>query len=224
MKPKVWLALGGEAVVFALLLFGVADTVRWGGAWLFLAVFFGAALLITLRLARDDPALLDERMKPLAQKDQPPWDRFVLTFMFLAFIGWLVLMALDARHGWSSVPVALQLLGAIGVALAMAICGSAFRANTFLAPVVRIQQERAQTVVSTGPYAVLRHPMYAGALLLFLATPLNLGSWWGLAGSGVLGLGLVVRTALEDRELHRRLAGYPDYAARVRWRLLPHVW
>ncbi|RLT43999.1 MAG: isoprenylcysteine carboxylmethyltransferase family protein [Chloroflexi bacterium] len=128
------------------------------------------------------------------------------------------------RFRWSMVPMFVQALGAVGEVVAFAIIGRVFRENTFLAPVVRVQEERGQTVVSTGPYAVVRHPMYAGALILFLATPLLLGSWWGLAAAVALTAAMSLRIPLEERELRRSLPGYAEYALRVRYRLLPGVW
>jgi protein-S-isoprenylcysteine O-methyltransferase Ste14 len=225
MPTKVWIALGAEAVVFGALLFGGAGTFRWPAAWAFLFLFFTAAVLITLMIARHDPALLDERMKPIVQKDQPLWDRIIMSAVFVLFIGWLVLMGLDAvRFGWSVMPAWLQAIGGAGVALSMWLCSRVFRENTFLAPVVKIQSDRGQTVISTGPYAVVRHPMYAAALILFPSIAIMLGSWYGVATTIILASALVVRTALEDRELHRKLDGYPEYAARVRSRLIPRIW
>jgi protein-S-isoprenylcysteine O-methyltransferase Ste14 len=138
---------------------------------------------------------------------------------------WLVLMALDAgRFGWSRMPVWAQAIGAILIALCMTIACLAFRENSYAAPVVKIARERGHRVVSTGPYACVRHPMYAGALLFFVGTPLLLGSWYGLAAALVLVALLVTRTVMEERTLTDELPGYPEYAARVRWRLAPGIW
>ncbi len=224
MPFKVALAIVGEAAFFAAVLFGCAGTLRWTAGWGFLVVFFGAASLITLDVARHDPALLEERMQPLIQRVQPVWDRVLIATMGVLFFGWLALMGLDARFGWSRVPTPLQWLGLLGVAAGMWVAGRAFRANPFLAPVVRVQEERGHTVVSTGPYAIVRHPMYAGVLVLFLATPLALGSWWGLVLSAVLTIGIALRTILEERTLRRELPGYDEYVKEVRWRLVPGVW
>ncbi len=225
MKLKVWLAVAAEALVFAALLFGAAGRLDWPSAWAFLAGFFASALLLTLMLARHDPALLDERMKPLYQPGQPLWDKVLMSTYVVLFLGWLVLMGLDAgRYRWSVMPVWLQVLGALGVVLTMGLCYRVFRENTFLAPVVKIQAERGQRVISTGPYRIVRHPLYALVLLLLPAIALSLGSWWGLAASFVLDGALVVRTALEDRESERGLAGYAAYAERVRYRLVPLIW
>lgn len=225
MGAKVWLTLAVEAVIFSALLFGAAGTIRWPAGWAYLILFFVGALWITLFLARHDPALLAERMKMRVEKDQPLWDKVFLLAMMVAWCGWLPLMGLDAvRFRWSAMPVWLQCAGGALMLLSFRMFGRVFRENTFLAPVVRIQTERGHKVISTGPYAIVRHPLYAAALIYLPANALLLGSWYGLAGSFVLSGGLVFRTAMEDRELHRGLAGYTEYAARVRYRLIPFVW
>ena len=225
MTLKVWFALGAEAVLFAALLFGAAGTLRWTSGWMFLVLFWGCATWITTVLAHRDPALLAERMKPPVQEGQPIGDRVFLAAIGVAFFSWLALMGLDAaRFHWSSFPTWLQAVGAAGIVVAFWVIGRVFRENTFLSPVVRVQEERGQTVVTTGPYAVVRHPMYAGALILFLATPLLLGSWWGLAAAILLVLGMTTRIPIEERELRRSLPGYVEYAGRIRYRLIPGVW
>jgi protein-S-isoprenylcysteine O-methyltransferase Ste14 len=225
MKPTVWFAIGAEAFVFGVILFGAAGTVRWPAAWAFLAVFFGAAVLLTRALARRDPALLDERMKPFVQKSQPVWDRVLMSSIAVAFFAWLALMGLDAgRFHWSMVPLWVHVAGAAGIAITMWVCHLVFRENTFLVNVVTIQDERGHTVVTTGPYAVVRHPMYAAVLVMFPSMAFMLGSWHGLAATTILDVGLVIRTVMEDRELYRRLEGYAEYARKVRYRLVPWIW
>jgi len=222
---RLWISLALEAVAFGALLFGAAGTLRWPAAWAFLAVFFVAAALISQMLVVRNPELLRERLKPIVQRGQARWDQVLISLIGVLFIGWLVLMGLDAgRFRWSTVPMWLHVAGGIGVALGMAIVYSALRENAYAIPVVRLQTEREQQVVSSGPYAVVRHPMYSGVLLLFPSTGLLLGSWWGVGASALLAIGLAVRAALEDRELQRGLDGYVAYAARVRARLIPLVW
>jgi protein-S-isoprenylcysteine O-methyltransferase Ste14 len=225
LSARLRLSVAVEVVVFAALLFGAAGTWRWPAAWWMLAICFGLTIAIARRVIRDDPALMEARLSWPVQRGQPLWDRVVLLTIIGLFPAWLVLMGLDAvRYRWSVMPLWLQVVGGLALAGSFWVSDRVFRANTFLAPVVRIQVERRHAVVSTGPYAVVRHPLYAGALLFLPAMALTLGSWWGVAGSGLLGVLIVVRTALEDRELRRRLPGYADYAARVRWRLIPGVW
>jgi protein-S-isoprenylcysteine O-methyltransferase Ste14 len=136
-----------------------------------------------------------------------------------------VLIGLDAkRFHWSDVPFLVQVLGFLGVVMSFVGLYFVMRANTFLAPVVRLQTDRGQRVISTGPYGFVRHPMYASVLLLFFGGPLMLGSWWGLLGAAALTAVLVVRTILEDHVLQNGLPGYSDYARQVKYRLVPRIW
>jgi protein-S-isoprenylcysteine O-methyltransferase Ste14 len=225
MGIKVCVILGAEVLFFSALLFGAAGTVRWPAAWAYLILFVTGASWITLRLARRDPALLAERLKSPWQKGQPFWDKIFILPMMVAWCGWLVLMGLDAvRFRWFVIPLWLQCTGAVLIVLSFGMIGRVFRENPFLAAVVRIQTERGHRVVTTGPYAIVRHPLYAATLIYLPATALMLGSWAGLAASGAFLGALVFRTAMEDRELQRGLAGYPEYAARVRYRLIPFLW
>lgn len=223
--PKVLLQIAVLMAVFAALLFGGAGTWRWPSGWAFLALFAAINLAVTLWLARADPGLLQERMKPAIQRGQRPWDRVFLGFLSVVFLGWLVLMGVDARRmGWSHISLPLQVVGALMIVASYAGVVWVFRANSFAAPVIRIQAERKQTVISTGPYAFVRHPMYAFAIWQFVGMPLMLGSWWGLAVIPPIVLALAFRTLGEERMLKTELAGYEDYARRVRWRYAPGVW
>ena len=225
MPTKVAFALFAEAIVFALLLFVAAGTADWPACWVFLALFFGPAAVLTAVTARRDPALLAERMKPPVQKGQPVWDRVFLLILGVLFLAWLVSMGVDARrYHWSDVPDWLRGIGAAAMLASWWICARVFDENTFLAPVVKIQAERNQTVISTGPYAIVRHPFYVGAILLLASSALLLGSWIGVAGACVIAVGIAIRIPGEEHELRRKLAGYEDYAARVRYRLVPFVW
>jgi len=225
MPRKVWIALTIETFVFAILLFGSAGTPNWTAGWAFMILFVGGLWLLVLRLARRDPALLEERMKMRAQPGQPLWDRILLRTIIILWFAWLVLTALDAgRFHWSKVPVWIQWLGGAAIPFAFWIFDWTFKENTFSAPVVRIQKERGHKVISTGPYAIVRHPLYAGALLLMPATALLLGSWYGLLASIILGACLNVRTIMEEKTLMHELEGYPEYARRVRYRLIPFIW
>jgi protein-S-isoprenylcysteine O-methyltransferase Ste14 len=211
--------------VFALLLFLPAGTLAWPGAWAFLVEMAAVSLVTGRLLARHDPALLRERLGAPIQQGQSAADKIVLCTLILLIFGWLVLMALDAvRFAWSSVPIALQAVGALAILLCMAIGYRTMRENSFAAPVVRIQAERGHHVITTGPYRHVRHPLYAGALFFFAGTPLLLGSWYGLAAAPVLVALLAIRIVIEERTLLAALDGYADYAARVRYRLIPRVW
>lgn len=225
MPRKVWIALTIETLVFAMVLFGSAGRLNWTAGWAFMILFLGSLWLITLRLARRDPALLEERMKMKGQAGQPLWDRILLRTIIILWFAWFALAALDGgRLHWSSVSVWLQWLGGAAVLFAVWIFDSTFKENTFSAPVVRIQKERGHKVISSGPYAIVRHPLYAGALLLMPATSLLLGSWYGVLGSMVVAAGLVLRTIMEEKTLRQELEGYPEYTQRVRYRLVPFIW
>jgi len=157
--------------------------------------------------------------------DQAPEDRVLILVILGTFAVWLAFMALDAaRFRWSSVPLWAQVLGALGVLASSAIGVAAMHANSFAAAVVRVQRERGHRVVTSGPYAFVRHPIYAGAILLCIGTPLLLGSWWGLAFLPVQLVLFGRRAVVEERLLSAELLGYEDYAARVRYRLVPRIW
>jgi protein-S-isoprenylcysteine O-methyltransferase Ste14 len=225
MGVKIYLVLTLKALLYGAVLFGAAGTVLWPAGWVYLVLFVGGVIGLTIMLARHDPVLLAERSKSPFQKGQPLWDKIFLLLAIPALCGWIVLMPLDAvRFRWSAMPVWLQCAGGALMVLSFLMIGRVFLENTFLTASVQIQADRGHHVISTGPYAVVRHPLYAALLIYLLATPLLLGSWYGLAASVVLCGGLAFRTAMEDRELHCGLQGYPEYAGRVRYRLIPPVW
>jgi protein-S-isoprenylcysteine O-methyltransferase Ste14 len=148
-----------------------------------------------------------------------------MSAFFLLYIGWLVLMAFDAeRFHWSAMPLAAKILGTFLIVLTSYLMRIVTRENSFAAPVVRVQRERGHAVVTTGPYAYVRHPMYAGAIPMLIGTPLLLGSWWGLAVSALLVVLLAIRATLEERTLTAELEGYAEYARRVSYRFVPGLW
>jgi protein-S-isoprenylcysteine O-methyltransferase Ste14 len=210
--------------VFALLLFLPAGTLHWPAAWVFLVFMAILSLASGAWLASNNPDLLAERMRSPIRADQPAADRKLLLAFGLVSAIWLVAMGLDQRFHPSRMPLALQ-----GIGLALLILSSAFilwvfRENSFAAAVVRVQAERGHRVISTGPYAFVRHPMYSGGVLFMAGMALLLGSWWGTAISPVFAILFGLRTGIEERTLRTGLPGYADYAARVRYRLLPGFW
>lgn len=211
--------------VICLLLFLPAGTLAWPQAWIFLAIFNICSQAIGVWLLKTNPALLAERMKSPVSADQRPRDRLVMIAIAIFFCVWLVFIGLDARRfGWSYAPLWTQAIGAALIVGAFYGWVGVLRANSFAAVTVRLQKERDQTVISTGPYAVVRHPMYAYAMLLLIGTPLLLGSLWGLLGVP-LAMSLMAARALGEEDLLMDgLPGYRDYAAKVRFRLLPGVW
>jgi protein-S-isoprenylcysteine O-methyltransferase Ste14 len=211
--------------IMLVLLFVPAGTLAWAAGWIFLVEFSIASALITRWLQRHNPTLLEERMKPLIQREQKPWDRRLMAAFLLLWCAWFVVMSLDAaRFRWSHVPLWLQVIGAVAIAVAMYIMFAVMRTNTFAVPVVKIQSERGHRVISDGPYAIVRHPMYGGTLLLIAGIPLLLGSWWGLAFAPIIILLFAIRAVMEERTLMAELPGYAGYAGRVRYRLIPGVW
>ncbi|MFO1015259.1 MAG: isoprenylcysteine carboxylmethyltransferase family protein [Caulobacteraceae bacterium] len=207
------------------LLFWPAGTLAWPGGWALIALLAGPGLLIGLWLARRDPGLLNERLGGPLQEGQKAWDRIFLALLMIGFHAWFVVMALDAkRYAWSAVPVWAQVLGGALILIGYGGVMWVYAANSFAAPVVRMQEERTQTVVDTGPYALVRHPMYAAAVLMFIGMPLTAGSLWGLVGTALIVPLLAVRIRGEEAMLRAELAGYEAYAAKVRFRLLPGVW
>jgi protein-S-isoprenylcysteine O-methyltransferase Ste14 len=206
------------------LLFVPAGTLHWPAAWVYLGTVAVLGLSCGLWLAKTDPALLAERMHPMMQKDQPAADKkFMLVFGFVAML-WFVAIGLDKRLHASNIAVPAQALG-----LAMLLVSTGFvmwvmRENSFASPVVKLQTERGHRVVSSGPYAFVRHPMYSGSVLFFVGAPLLLGSWWGVAMSPLFAVLFAIRAKIEERALIAGLPGYADYTARVRFRLLPGLW
>jgi protein-S-isoprenylcysteine O-methyltransferase Ste14 len=211
--------------ITAALLFGVAGTWRWPQGWVFIAEMTATGIAIGVWLAHHDPGLLRERMSSPLQRAQAAADKAFMLFLFVAWPAWLAFMALDAvRFRWSHLPVWVQALGALLILVGMYACYRTFRENSFAAAVVKIQKERGQTVVTTGPYAIVRHPMYAGGSLLFFGIPMLLGSGFGLALAPAWVILLCLRIPIEERVLRQNLDGYDGYARRVRYRLLPGVW
>lgn len=208
-------------VAIGALLFVPAGTIRYWQAWVYLGIYFIASFLITLYLTKHDPALLQRRMRggPTAEKRKP--QRAAMLLATIGFVGAMVVPALDHRFGWSHVPVVVVVLGDILTALWFAVAFLVFRENTYSAATIQIAE--GQTVISTGPYAIVRHPMYAGGLFSFLGTSLALGSWWGMLAVVIVMPALVWRLVDEERFLRGNLPGYAEYSRRVRYRLIPGV-
>jgi protein-S-isoprenylcysteine O-methyltransferase Ste14 len=222
LNTRAWLALVILAAALGLLLFGAAGTMRYWQAWVYLSIFLGASLLTTLSLMRNDPALLARRMRggPFAEKERS--QRLIMTFASLGFIALLVVPALDHRFAWSSVPLPVVLMGNVLVAVGFYLVFLVYRENTFTAATIEVTA--GQKVVTTGPYAMVRHPMYASAILYIVGTPLALGSYWGLLAVAAMMPFLIWRLLDEERVLTRDLPGYRDYQQGVRYRLVPRIW
>ncbi len=208
-----------------VILFGAAGRIDWVEAWIYLAVAAAITFAGGFWLARRDPALLRERLGSLIQREQKGWDKALMVVLLAAWIGWLVLIGIDAgRYRWSSVPLGLKVAGLALIGLGSYLVWLSLKANSYAAPVVKIQKARGHLVATSGPYAYIRHPMYAGAILFIVGLPLLLGSWWGLAAGAGLVLIIAIRAVFEERTLAAELKGYADYAARIRYRLVPYLW
>ena len=209
-------------VVIAGVLFGFAGSLHDGRAWATLAVFFGCAGVITVWLWFRDKALLERRVKAGPGSEPDPMQNVVQGLAGLVFLATFAVPGLDRRFGWSHVPLAVSLAGDGMIAIGFLIVFITFRENTFTAGTIEIA--KGQQVIDSGPYAVVRHPMYAGALIMIAGIPPALGSWWGLIPAVLLVPVLVWRLTREETFLAANLAGYSDYRGRVRHRLAPMVW
>ena len=189
---------------------------------MFIVVFVVGTNAMGIYVALTDPALLERRRKAGPTKEQRPAQRVIVSLELVSFNAILVVSALDHRLGWSHVPPIVSVMCDVLVALGLYLVLLTFRANTYGGSSVEVVE--GQTVISTGPYAIVRHPMYVGAVIMAAGTPVALGSWWGLLV--VLGAIPVLAWRIQDEEslLRSDLAGYIDYARQVRYRLVPFVW
>lgn len=222
LRREAVVKLGFTFGVMALFLFGAAGTMSYLEGWIFLAVFFGSSVAVSLDVANRDPALLARRVKggPMAEKS--PTQQIIQALAAVVFLGALVLPALDHRFGWSFVAWPFVVLGNLLVILGMWVVLLVFRANTYAFAVIEV--DPGQRVVSNGLYAYIRHPMYAGALIMFMGVPLALGSWWGLLAVLPIKWILIWRLVDEERFLSKNLPGYADYLQKVKYRLVPGIW
>jgi protein-S-isoprenylcysteine O-methyltransferase Ste14 len=206
----------------AALLFVPAGTLRYWQAWVFLAVFVSASALITVYLAIHDPGLLERRMRggPAAEKEVS--QKVIMSLAMAGFLGLLVIPAFDQRFGWSHVPAYVSVIGNALVATGFVFVFLVLKVNTYSASTIQVAED--QKVISTGPYAFIRHPMYAGSFPILIGTPLALGSWCGLYALIVFVPALLWRLLDEERFLRRNLPGYTEYADKVRYRLVPYAW
>jgi protein-S-isoprenylcysteine O-methyltransferase Ste14 len=222
MLLKALASLIGLIVVMGALIFGAAGTFDYWQGWAFLASYFAASLVVSAWLVRYDPALLERRMRGGPFAETEPNQRIIMAFTSLGFIALLIVPGLDHRHGWSHMPDFVAILGNILLLAGWLGILFVFRANSYAAATIQVTS--GQTVISTGPYAIVRHPMYAAALLMLLGIPIALGSWWGIVVFVALLPALAWRLLDEERVLLRDLDGYADYRRRVRYRLIPLIW
>ena len=218
-------AFGGLLLLFlamAALLFIPAWTFNYWQAWVLLAVYFASSLAITLYLVKKDPKLLERRMRGGPAAEKMPAQKIIMSFASLGFICLVIFPALDHRFAWSHMPPHMALAGDVLVVLGWLAIFFVFKENTFTSATIELAPD--QRVISTGPYALVRHPMYAGALVMLLGIPIALGSWWGLLVIVMMMPALVWRLFDEEKFLARNLPGYVKYQREVRHRLIPQVW
>jgi len=219
---RAFTGLAQLALTMVLLIFVPAGTPRYWQGWAFLVVYLGASLAITLYLFRHDRALLERRLHAGPTAEPRSIQKVILAVASLAFLAMLVVSAIDHRLGWSHLPSAVAILGDGLVVLGFWITARVFKENTFTASTIEVSA--GQTVITTGPYAIVRHPMYAGGLVTLVGIPLALGSAWGLWASLVVAMSIVWRLLDEEKLLSRDLAGYDAYRLQTRYRLIPYVW
>jgi protein-S-isoprenylcysteine O-methyltransferase Ste14 len=197
--------------------------IGWTKGWIFLLVFLVQTVLAVVYLWRTNPAIFIARSK--IHKGTKAWDKAILPFLLLSFLAVFPVAALDdGRFHWSAVPTWLVVVGYVLLSIGYVVSIWAEAVNRFAEPGVRIQAERGHKVVDTGPYAIVRHPLYFGGFFLVFGIALALGSFWAVVPGAIGSLIIVVRTTLEDRMLQNELEGYREYASRVRFRLIPGIW
>ena len=212
--------LGGS--VLGLLLFLPAGTLIYWQAWVFIIVFMVAVNALGIYLSLHDPELLERRKRVGPAAEQKTAQKIIVSLLIIGCIAVLLCSALDHRFGWSHVPAAVALLGDGLVLLGLLICYFVLRENRFGSSTVQIMD--GQHVISTGPYALVRHPMYVGTLIMIAGVPIALGSWWGLVLLALIIPVLIWRILDEEQLLAGDLPGYREYTRTVRYRLVPYVW
>ncbi len=205
--------------VLAALFFLSAGTVFYWEAWLYLAVLLVPVVWIVAYLLRQAPDLLERRMR---MQEKESSQRLIIGLSAVVVLAVFMLPGLDKRYGWSSVPPAVVIAADIGVLLSYAIFALVLKENRYASRIIEVEQQ--QVVISTGPYAVIRHPMYFAAMLLYVFSPLALGSYWAMIPSAVLPILVIARIHAEEALLSRDLKGYKEYMQTVKYRLIPGVW
>jgi protein-S-isoprenylcysteine O-methyltransferase Ste14 len=219
-KAKMWLWLLTASVLIALALFLSAGTINYWQAWVYLGVSAASSVPLTLYII-NDPILLENRTKAGPTAEQRPLQKIIVACIAIPYIATFVVPGIDHRFGWSSVPSWLSIVGNILIIVAMWMVYRVFKENSYGSATVEITQD--QKVISTGPYAIVRNPMYSSAAVYFIGMSLALGSYWSLIPAALMILGFVWRLFDEEKFLAQSLAGYTDYCVKVRWHLIPGV-
>jgi protein-S-isoprenylcysteine O-methyltransferase Ste14 len=223
---KAWFRFIAFMLLLPIVLFIAAGRLNWVWAWVYVGIVVFFTLVSRIIVIRTNPDLISERAQSFDREDVRGWDRLILFFLLLVGpLAMMIVAGLDERFEWSpQISLALRLAALAIMVLGYTVGTWAMAVNRYYSAVVRIQQDRGQTVVTDGPYRFVRHPSYATGNVASLMIPILLGSLWALIPCGLVVLGTIIRTALEDKTLLEELDGYAEYAARVRYRLLPGVW
>jgi protein-S-isoprenylcysteine O-methyltransferase Ste14 len=222
LAKKTVLGFTQLIAVLGILLFAPAWPLDYWQAWVYLLVFAASSALITIYLWKNDPKLLERRTNAGPRAENEKSQKLIQLLASFVFVGAIVLPSLDHRFSWSVVPVSVVAAGDVLAALGFLTIFFVFRENTFAAAAIAVTPD--QRVVATGPYAVVRHPMYSGALVMLFGTPLALGSWWGLVMFIPMIFIIAWRAYAEEQFLFKSLFGYKEYCQVVRYRLVPSVW
>ena len=222
LTGQAFLGLIQLLVMLAIFRFLPGWSLDYWQAWVFLVVFSVSVFLITLYFLQKDPSLIERRLKAGPSAEQERSQKIIQGLAAIFFILPFIVSSIDHRLGWSSVPTFIVLLGDILVAVGLHIVFLVFRENTFTSATIEVSEE--QKVISTRPYAVIRHPMYSGAFIMLLGIPLALGSWWAFIFVFLLFAAIVWRLLEEEKFLAKNLPGYESYRQRVRYRLISLIW
>src|SRR6185369_255070 len=222
LEKKAYQGLGQFIIALFLFLFLPAGTLHFSQAWLYWFVFSFSCLLITVYFLKYDKKLIERRLNvgPGAEKETS--QKIIQAITGLTFVAMMLFPGIDHRFMWSSLPPMISIVAEVFVALGFYIIFLVFKENSFTSAIIETDKE--QKVISTGPYHLVRHPMYAGALLLFFATPFALGSSWMLVFSVLLTIMMIIRLLEEEKFLVKNLKGYADYRHKTRYRLIPFIW
>jgi len=209
-------------IVWGLFVFLPAGTIYYRQGWLYMLVFFGSTLFITIYFLKKDPKLIERRVHggPTAEKEKS--QKIIQGLASFFSVAAIVISGFDYRYQWSHVPVYLVIISNIIILLCFFFIFLVFKENSYTSSIIEVGEE--QKVITTGPYAIVRHPMYTGALVIFLFTPLALGSFWGILFAVGVIAAIILRLLDEEKFLSKNLEGYDEYCSKVRYRLIPYIW
>ncbi|MFX0140004.1 MAG: methyltransferase family protein [Candidatus Hodarchaeota archaeon] len=220
-KTLLLVAVYMVTIFLGLGLFLPAGTLLWLEAWIYLVIFSIFFTIIVLYFSKHDAEMLQKRAKP---KFIEKWDKIVMLLMGFGFFPTFIIPGFEKKYRWSFVPFWVEIIGFIILSLGLIIIFLVMKENTFLSKAIEIQEDRGHVVITTGPYRIVRHPMYLGFILFIVFYCIALGSLYSLIPTAFGIIGIVIRTILEDRKLHKELEGYMEYAKKTKKKLIPLIW